>query len=82
MEQHSPPTAVGSNAGLGVGAEDMAAMRMQATALAFQWLTAREYTVSSGAYAFFLLRARDFGFTDETLPGLRIRVALSFERDA
>lgn len=67
---------------MSTSAEQVAAMRMQATALAFQWFSARDYTVSSGAKAFFLLRARDFGFRDETLPGLRIRVELTFERDA
>lgn len=68
--------------GLGVGAEDMAVMRTQASALAFQWFAAREYTVSSDGHAFFLIRSDDLGLKDAALPGIRIRVSLSFERDA
>lgn len=64
-----------------VAAEDVAAMRMQAIALAFQWFTAREYEVSTDARAHFNVRASDFGFRDSALPGLRIRVQLTFERE-
>lgn len=84
-ENHDATSRDGSRLsdGLGVvGAEDMAVMRMQAGALAFQWLVARDYKVHADGYAFMLLRAEDFGLRDAVMNGKRIRVALSFEDDA
>lgn len=63
----------------GVGAEDMAAMRMQAKALAFQWFAARNYQADLAGFSWFLVRPEDLGLSADTMPGMRIRVAMTFE---
>lgn len=65
----------------GVAAADMAAMRMQAQALAFHWFCARDFEAHPQGFAYYLFRPRDFSFKPTSMNGLRIRVALSFEQD-
>lgn len=64
-----------------VGAVDMDGMRMQARALAFHWLAARDFNPSADGHAWFLLRAGDFGLREDSMKGLRIKVEMTFEED-
>jgi len=80
--QGSQPLGLPLNDQLGVGACEMAAMRMQARALAFQWFAARNFQYGEEGFAYFMLRAADFELRDDCLKGVRIKVSLAFERDA
>lgn len=66
---------------MSIGAETMAALRMQAQALAFHWLVARDFEAEPQGQAWFLLRPEDFWARASAMNGLRIRVSLNFEPD-
>lgn len=62
-------------------AVDVATMRMLACALAFQWFGSSGFKPDPEAWAYQVFRPADFHFHALAMDGLRIRVALSFERD-
>ena len=68
---------------IGLGAEDVAAMRLQATALAFQWYVAKGCVgFAPDTFCYFLLRASDFGLKEGTMNGQRVRIDMRTEPDA
>ncbi len=81
LVQGAAPASPGSAEQPDIGAEQVAVMRMQAVALAFQWFTANNYQARLGPVAHFNLRPSDFGFSEKALPGLRIKVQLTVEHD-
>lgn len=62
-------------------AADVTALRLQAIALAFAWLAAREFKPDHNGRAWHLVRPADLGLKPDAMQGLRIRVSLEFEID-
>ena len=67
--------------GFGVGACEMAAMRLQARAIAFQWLAARGFTSDQAGFSFFYVSAKELGLREDAMQGMRIKVSMVFEQD-